>query len=67
MANSLIMNVPPVPIPNNDVVRDFPEPAQAPDERRRAVEDAIRRFQRAPVVGEMLTDRDLYNGDGYPI
>ena len=36
------------------------------DERRAAVEEAVRRFQHAPVVGPMLTNEDLYDDDGMP-
>jgi hypothetical protein len=35
-------------------------------DRRRAVEEAVRMFQEAPVVGPMLTDADLYDEDGQP-
>ena len=34
--------------------------------RRAKVEDAIRRFREAPVIGPMLTDADLYDEDGLP-
>lgn len=34
--------------------------------RRAAVEDAIRRFREAPVVGPMPTDADFYDEDGLP-
>ena len=36
------------------------------DARRAAVEEAVRRFREAPVVGPMLTDDDLYDEDGMP-
>lgn len=34
--------------------------------RRAAVEDAVRRFREAPIVGPMLIDADLYDEDGLP-
>ena len=34
--------------------------------RRARVDDAIRRFREAPVIGPMLTDADLYDEDGLP-
>lgn len=36
------------------------------DERRAAVEEAVRRFQALPIVGPLLTDDDLYDEDGLP-
>ncbi len=36
------------------------------EQRRRAIEDAVRRFKEAPVIGPLLTDDDLYDEDGFP-
>ncbi|WGM47424.1 hypothetical protein KOAAANKH_02301 [Brevundimonas sp. NIBR10] len=35
-------------------------------ERRRGVEEAVRRFNALPIVGPLLTDDDLYDEDGLP-
>jgi hypothetical protein len=35
-------------------------------ERRRGVEEAVRRFNALPVVGPLLTDDDFYDEDGMP-
>jgi hypothetical protein len=36
------------------------------EERLRAVEEAVREFNEAPIVGPMLTDDDFYDEDGFP-
>lgn len=36
------------------------------DERRRGVEEAVRRFNALPIVGPLLTDDDFYDQDGLP-
>ena len=36
------------------------------DRRRRAIDDAVRRFREAPVTGAMLSDDDLYDQHGLP-
>lgn len=36
------------------------------DRRRKAVEEAVRRFNALPVVGPLLTDDDLYDELGLP-
>ena len=36
------------------------------DRRRKAVEEAVRRFNALPVIGPMLTDDDLYDELGLP-
>ncbi len=36
------------------------------EQRRRAVEEAVRQFREAPVVGPLLTDADFYDEDGLP-
>ncbi len=35
-------------------------------ERRRGVEEAVRRFNALPVVGPLLSDDDFYDEDGLP-
>ncbi|WP_395649850.1 type II toxin-antitoxin system VapB family antitoxin [Brevundimonas sp.] len=35
-------------------------------ERRRGVEEAVRRFNALPIVGPLLADDDLYDEDGLP-
>lgn len=35
-------------------------------ERRRGVEEAVRRFNALPIVGPLLTDDDFYDEDGLP-
>jgi hypothetical protein len=35
-------------------------------ERRRGVEEAVRRFNALPVVGPLLTEDDFYDEDGLP-
>lgn len=35
-------------------------------ERRRGVEEAVRRFNALPIVGPLLSDDDLYDEDGLP-
>ena len=35
-------------------------------ERRRAVQEAVERFNALPVVGPLLTDDDLYDENGLP-
>lgn len=35
-------------------------------ERRREVEEAVRRFQALPIIGPLLTDDDFYDEDGLP-
>ena len=35
-------------------------------ERRRGVEEAVRRFNALPIIGPLLTDDDLYDEDGLP-
>lgn len=36
------------------------------EERRRRVDEAIARYRALPKTGEMLTDEDLYDEDGFP-
>lgn len=36
------------------------------DQRRRGVEEAVRRFNALPVIGSLLTDEDFYDEDGLP-
>ncbi|MBR7621341.1 type II toxin-antitoxin system VapB family antitoxin [Phenylobacterium sp. 20VBR1] len=36
------------------------------DRRRRAVDEILRRFREAPVIGPVLTDDDFYDEDGLP-
>lgn len=36
------------------------------DKRRRAVEEAVRRFNALPIVGPLLGDDDFYDEDGLP-
>ncbi len=36
------------------------------EERRRAVDDIVKRFNELPRVGPILTDDDLYDEDGMP-
>ncbi|MFN3353904.1 MAG: type II toxin-antitoxin system VapB family antitoxin [Brevundimonas sp.] len=36
------------------------------DRRRKAVEEAVRRFNALPIVGPMLTDDDFYDEFGLP-
>jgi hypothetical protein len=40
--------------------------ASSPEQRRRAVDDAVRRFEQAPTIGPMLNDDDLYDDAGLP-
>jgi len=35
-------------------------------DRRRGVEEAVRRFNALPIIGPLLTDDDLYDEDGLP-
>lgn len=35
-------------------------------ERRRGVEEAVRRFHALPIVGPLLSDDDFYDEDGLP-
>jgi hypothetical protein len=35
-------------------------------ERRRGVQEAVRRFNALPVIGPLLTDDDFYDEDGLP-
>ena len=35
-------------------------------DRRRGVEEAVRRFRALPIVGPLLSDDDLYDEDGLP-
>jgi hypothetical protein len=35
--------------------------------KRRALEAAVERFRRTPIVGPALTDSDLYDEQGLPI
>ena len=35
-------------------------------ERRRGVQDAVRRFNALPIVGPLLSDDDFYDEDGLP-
>ncbi len=36
------------------------------EQRRQAVEEAVRRFRNLPIVGPMLTDDDFYDENGLP-
>lgn len=36
------------------------------DERRRAVEESVRRYNALPIIGPLLTDDDFYDEDGLP-
>jgi hypothetical protein len=40
--------------------------AVAPAQRRKAIDDAIARYQRAIANGRMPTDEDFYDEDGLP-
>jgi len=35
-------------------------------ERRRGIEEAVRRFNALPIVGPLLSDDDMYDEDGLP-
>jgi hypothetical protein len=50
----------------SELVRARRRAASSPDQRRRAVEDAVRRFEQAPTIGPMLSDDDLYDEFGLP-
>lgn len=50
----------------SELIRVRRRVAQRPSLRRQAIEEALRRFRQAPIVGEMLDDQDLYDETGLP-
>jgi len=49
-----------------ELVRARRRASRTPAQRMRAIADAVRRFQQAPMTGVMLSDQDLYDDAGLP-